>query len=385
MTEEDHATTRDADDEAVKRLTGDGYAFERVATADVDAGDRVLVHPGERVGVDGSVTEILAEERDHVDVEAADGVRRQAATGASVAAADRVFGAPVVVTRGRGLVPTWWPGGVGLPTTVRSLVALAVVVLALTATGFGLWNPVDQFVAGSDLVTAGANTEDGATGGAVEGETTDPDPTTADTSSGDPDDGSGETTASAPTDTPSDGDGPATIAASSDDDDPTDGGSADIDLRTGSDADATLFEATDVLPGGTGTASGTLSNAGADDGRLRLADVRYESDENGRNEAEAAVDDTGGDPGPGAGELHQFVALRMAIERSGEPRQYVVGDADSYRPLTDLANGDAVDLGTLGADETVDLVVEWRVDGAAGNEIQTDSVDVAVSFRLTSD
>jgi hypothetical protein len=383
MTDEDPAATRDGDDGAVRRLTGDDYAFERVAADDVVAGDRVLVYPGERIGVDGSVTEMLAGEGDRVDVEAADGTRRQAATDASVAAGDRVFGAPVVVTRGRGVVPPWWAGGVGLPATVRSLVALAVVVLALTATGFGLWNPVDQFVAGSDLVTDGSNPADEATLGPTEGETNDPDPTTSGTSSGDSGDESGETPPSGATDTPSDGDDQATIAASSDDG-RTDGGSPDIDLRAGSDAGVTLFEAANVLPGETGTANGTLSNAGTDGGRLRLADVRYESDENGRNEAEATVDDTGGDPGPGAGELHEFVALRMAIERSGEPRRYVFGDADSYRPLTDLASDGAVDLGTLGAGETVDVVVEWHVDGAAGNEIQSDSIDVAVSFRLTS-
>lgn len=360
----------------VRRLS-DG-AVERVAVTEVGRGDRLLVRPGESVGVDARITEILDDSPATVD--ATDGTRRAAEVGTGVAAGERIRGSVVVVTcRERAAVP---PVGARASSAIRTVALAVVVVAAVTATGFGLWNPLDSLVTG-DQMDANAGTdattnEDGITvpsapntptgGSEQSGESGEESSTSTD--------GGDET----PTDTPTPSDSSTTLVAASEDDGSDGGGS--VDLRVGGGTDATLFAATGVLPGGTGSGSGTVANDGDGDGTLRIEGVTYTSRENGRNGAEAAVDDTGGNPGVGAGELHEAVELRVAVDRPGEARRYVVGDADTYRGLTDIA-GTSVELGSLASGEELSLVVEWRVDSAAGNEIQSDGVDVTVSLRLT--
>jgi hypothetical protein len=163
-------------------------------------------------------------------------------------------------------------------------------------------------------------------------------------------------------------------------------GSADgVDLRLDAgDTDVTLLRVGNVVPGDTGTSSGTLSNVGPESGTLRLSEVEYTSVENGLSEPES-VDATGGDPGIGMGELHEALSLRIAIRRSDGSTDYVVGDSDAYVDLTTLAAADGIVLGDLDGGETRTLVVDWHVDDGAGNEIQTDSVDLSFAFTLTAE
>jgi hypothetical protein len=136
-----------------------------------------------------------------------------------------------------------------------------------------------------------------------------------------------------------------------------------------------------VVPGSNGSNTIPVTNRGDEPGTLSLTDLSYESYENGLTGPEAEVDSTGGDPGKGAGELHEALELRVALERSDGSQTWVLGNETNYRSVEALAN-QTVELGTLAAGERVELVVEYRVPESTGNEIQSDTIVVDVSFTL---
>lgn len=264
----------------------------------------------------------------------------------------------------------------------RTLVVVVVLLLALTSTGFGLWNPVDQFVTGSELGNDGVapvptGDDPGAWG---------PEPPDAnDDPSGTGGEPAGDSPAGA---TPGgdSGDTPTSSGTETDDDDESDGADRDggVDLRVDAEG-SVLFDVDGVVPGDEGTARARVANAGEDPGRLALAALTYESAENGQTDAEAAVDSTGGDPGVGAGELHEALRIRVAVVDDAGVRTYVVGDRDADRPLDAVAGESGVAaLGRLGPGESRTLVVEWRVPAAVGNEIQSDRVTVDLGLRLVA-
>jgi hypothetical protein len=136
-----------------------------------------------------------------------------------------------------------------------------------------------------------------------------------------------------------------------------------------------------ALPGTSGTNRVTLRNDGTRDGVLELRSVEYTSYENGLTGPEAKVDNTGGDPGLGAGELEDALELRASLAFDDGSSRYVIGNASSYRTVASLADV-SVPLGELPARESVDLVVEFRVPATTGNEIQSDTIVVDFEFRL---
>ncbi|MDS0241714.1 MULTISPECIES: hypothetical protein [unclassified Haloferax] len=152
-----------------------------------------------------------------------------------------------------------------------------------------------------------------------------------------------------------------------------------VDLELGSGgAGVSLLDTQSVAPGSAGNSTGTLTNRGRDPGVLTLDSMPFESAENGRSGPELSVDSTGG---ADEGELHEALAVRLRVERANGTSTYVLGDETTYLDFADVWN-ESVSLGRLDGGESLSLVVEWQIRESAGNEIQTDSVDVEFVFTL---
>ncbi|GGC63521.1 hypothetical protein [Haloferax sulfurifontis] len=152
-----------------------------------------------------------------------------------------------------------------------------------------------------------------------------------------------------------------------------------VDLELGSGgAGVSLLDTQSVAPGSAGNSTGTLANRGRDPGVLTLESMPFESVENGRFGPELSVDSTGG---ADEGELHEALAVRLRVERANGTSTYVLGDETTYLDFADVWN-ESVSLGRLDGGESLSLVVEWQIRESAGNEIQTDSVDVEFVFTL---
>ncbi|MCO8266912.1 hypothetical protein NKF06_09995 [Haloferax sp. AB510] len=152
-----------------------------------------------------------------------------------------------------------------------------------------------------------------------------------------------------------------------------------VDLELGSGgAGVSLLDTQSVAPGSAGNSTGTLTNRGRDPGVLTLDSMPFESAENGRSGPELSADSTGGTD---EGELHEALAVRLRVERANGTSAYVLGDETTYLDFADVWN-ESVSLGRLDGGESLSLVVEWRIRESAGNEIQTDSVDVEFVFTL---
>lgn len=142
-----------------------------------------------------------------------------------------------------------------------------------------------------------------------------------------------------------------------------------------------LLNGSQATPGAQYASSADIANTGSETGSVFL-NVSYTSFENGiANEAEGRVDSTGGDPGPGRGELHQEFELRVAIVDDNGSLTYVLGNESTYRGLTNVT-GEPVPLTDIPPGGTADLHVEYRVDPAAGNEIQSDTLTLDFEFLL---
>ncbi|MFB6176617.1 MAG: hypothetical protein ABEI99_05655, partial [Halobaculum sp.] len=102
------------------------------------------------------------------------------------------------------------------------------------------------------------------------------------------------------------------------------------------DGTATLSSADGAAPGSEFSNEGVVKNSGDSTGKVYLQNVSVVSRENGLTEPEQAVDSSGGDPGVGAGELAQFLKVRIAVTNDSGDRTYVFGSASEFRPITEL-------------------------------------------------
>lgn len=141
-----------------------------------------------------------------------------------------------------------------------------------------------------------------------------------------------------------------------------------------------------LKPGDEGTITVPIRNDGSVDGVAKLQLTNLVDYENGVNEPECVAEGgswiggvctacaTGcGDPGPGEGELSQYLDVVVyygAVE---------VADGTLY----DLVVGGVIDLGALAAYAEEDVVMVFSIDYlTAGNIIQSDSVDFDITFEL---
>jgi hypothetical protein len=139
------------------------------------------------------------------------------------------------------------------------------------------------------------------------------------------------------------------------------GGADDAPIRIGG-----------VAPGDSGVVQTAVRNDGTESGRLTLRVANVTDAENDLLEPERDAGDT-----DETGELSGAVSVRVSV---GE--DYLVGDEGTWVRLSELDTV-AVENTTLRAGETRSLDVEWRVDAAVGNEIQSDSTIVDVTLVLS--
>lgn len=153
-------------------------------------------------------------------------------------------------------------------------------------------------------------------------------------------------------------------------------GTLDLELD-GTDGTVRFLSETDVAPGDSGQATITLSNAGSLTGSVDVTVASLTSYENGLAGRENAVDDSGGDPGAGNGELQEY--LEVHAELQGGPTLW-----DGYDVAADrLAPGTEYDLDyQLSAGGTVDFVFEWQLPESAGDDAQSDGLEFALTFSL---
>lgn len=135
-----------------------------------------------------------------------------------------------------------------------------------------------------------------------------------------------------------------------------------------------------VAPDQAGRDAVRLRNAGSQAGRLSVADVAVTDAENGLVGPEAAVDNS-----PDEGELSRNVFVIVEVQYPNGSVGSLSGTGDGARPLSAIADEpDPATGGSLGPGEEATVVFDWHVPARTGNEIQSDSATVDVTFGLES-
>jgi len=139
---------------------------------------------------------------------------------------------------------------------------------------------------------------------------------------------------------------------------------------------ATLVRAGNVVPGDSGATRRAVRNTGSMTATLAVVDLSITDDEGGLTDPETEVDDS-----PNEGELSEHLLVRLTMTDADGETATVFG-GEGFVTLADLrasneSVGPAIDPGT-----TTTLTFEYRISEAAGNEIQSDTVDFDVEFQL---
>lgn len=131
-----------------------------------------------------------------------------------------------------------------------------------------------------------------------------------------------------------------------------------------------------VAPGDNGTITWTLTNVGNVDGNLTFENVTVTEDENGINEPESES----GDSTPLVGELG--AAVDVTLERSIDGGAFVSVYTGTLAGLASAT--ETPQLLSAGAGHSIVYVLQWSIDGpTVGNEIQSDTASMDITFRLT--
>lgn len=144
----------------------------------------------------------------------------------------------------------------------------------------------------------------------------------------------------------------------------------------------TILNYDGVAPEDTGRDEVRLRNSGNREARLAIADVNVTDRENGVLGPEAALGDTGAD-----GELSEHVSLVVEAHFPDGTVDYLYGTSiDDPRSLAAIGDAsDAAESRSLGPGESATVAVDWHVPATTGNEIQSDSTEVGVTFELRAD
>jgi len=153
-----------------------------------------------------------------------------------------------------------------------------------------------------------------------------------------------------------------------------------LDLHTaGNESATTTLNVSDLGTGSNGSAASTVNNAGSLDGYLNFDVDAIQDLENGVvNDVESdAPNENGGAPG----ELSQYVTLRLGYDDNDD------GTLDADEVVVDgaLDGMEHVQFNPnvpISGGTSKDFVVEWEIDSDAGNEVQSDSVEIDFTFEL---
>lgn len=144
----------------------------------------------------------------------------------------------------------------------------------------------------------------------------------------------------------------------------------------GQDTTVQFLSQTGIAPGDSGTATMTVANAGSVTGYVDVEVASVTNAENGCAGNENSADNSCGDPGQGLGELQDSL----------ETEAYFQNGPTLWGPTTVAAEpnaGDVYDVDyTLSGGASDQFVLDWSLPAGTGNEAQTDSVSIQVTFRL---
>jgi predicted ribosomally synthesized peptide with SipW-like signal peptide len=115
-----------------------------------------------------------------------------------------------------------------------------------------------------------------------------------------------------------------------------------------------------------------VTNNGTIDGELTVEIGTVTDGENGRTSAELAAGDDAGN-----GELSPYVEVRFHIDVDGDENYEAT---TSWKNVTTGTFWDFGGAADIAAGETARLMMEYRVDSAAGNDTMTDTVDFELIY-----
>jgi hypothetical protein len=324
--------------------------FDHVLVGDLSMGDWVLLRPGERIPRHSVLIEVAPDRDDtHVHwcaVKTEASNRELCAPGGVLSAGESIEGQSVIVEIRRPASPWWshpWktPAFHGLPGLGRHIALLVVLLVTIGATGAGIVGDQPLHLGGDDQSD---EKRSGITYQVVA-----------------PNNPFGETDAEPDFELD-----PAGVGWDSGETGPG---------YNGTDPSG------DAVPGSTWTDHLSLTNTGGVPGEIVLRNVSFVSSENGLTDSEMAVNDTGGDPGLGAGELVDALEVRVSAIDQNDTRTYRFGGKDTYRSVRGL-DDEPIPVATLEPNETVQFVVEYRISSTVGNEIQSDGLQIDFGFAI---
>lgn len=148
-----------------------------------------------------------------------------------------------------------------------------------------------------------------------------------------------------------------------------------VELQTA--ADGLSVRAAGLLPGDSGGSGLPVRNVGNGSGHLSVTDVRIEDHENSLAEPERAAGDDAA-----AGELSSALRVRLVVDYEDGGSEFLAGAADEYVALDSLEGAELDGERALASGAAATVRLEWKLPLSAGNEVQTDSVDVDADLRL---
>ena len=154
-----------------------------------------------------------------------------------------------------------------------------------------------------------------------------------------------------------------------------------LNLKVGDNDPSTVhITISNIAPGWSKLEQFWLTNTGSIDGTISVEFSAITNYENGRNEPELAVDGTGGNPGPGNGELGAYLKAKAAWYDDPSTITAFIGPK-----LNDIGGNTYTTSGKfalLEAGETQSLKMLLELPSDTGNVVQSDSVEFDIIFNL---
>jgi hypothetical protein len=142
--------------------------------------------------------------------------------------------------------------------------------------------------------------------------------------------------------------------------------------------DSGFVSLANAKPGDAGRERVVLRNVGDRPARVVVPGLAVTDDENGYLEPERSADDS-----PGRGDLSAHVFVTLAVVGDDGRRVALYGTGDGPRSMAALAaESDSAEGQTLDPGADVQIVLDWSIPSATGNEIQSDRVTVEIPLEL---
>ncbi|WP_134668768.1 TasA family protein [Halorussus marinus] len=159
-----------------------------------------------------------------------------------------------------------------------------------------------------------------------------------------------------------------------------------LNLTNDGSSDWNLLQVSGAAPGDAGSGTQKLKNTGSITGDLKMKVTRFESNENGVNEAEASDDPNGTVDSPGSdGELDENLKVYVRYKGPNGSTTDLYGSGTSQSNMvkaSKISQGHSKTLGQLAENDVGTLEVDYKIPSGVDNKIQSDSVEADVKFTL---